>query len=102
MQAQISLPSTIFLPTIFLPNHSKPMTQRHLNGVPPSMSALSSIAGELRAFPTNVQGDRAAKGRTDQHAGRKCRFGPPDGSAASLSHPHGVSIPDSVNLVQLG
>jgi hypothetical protein len=53
MQAQLSLPWAIFLPTIFLPNHSRPITPRALNGIPQSMSALSPIPEELRAFPMN-------------------------------------------------
>jgi hypothetical protein len=53
MQAQISLPWAIFLSSIFLSNHSRPITPRALNGVPSSMSALSPIAGELRAFSMN-------------------------------------------------
>jgi hypothetical protein len=50
MQAQISLPWTIFLSSIFLSNHAGPMTRRYLNRAAASMSAISPIAGELRRF----------------------------------------------------
>jgi hypothetical protein len=36
------------------------MTQRHLNRAAASLSALSPIAGELRALPMNVSDQSAA------------------------------------------
>ena len=63
MQVPIQPDWAIFLPTIFLPNHSRPMTPRTLNGVPPSMSASSPIVGELRAFSMNGTDHR---GRADE------------------------------------
>ena len=63
MQARMPRPSAIFLPSIFLPDHSSPVTQRHLNRVHVSMSAMSPIVGELRAFAMNACGNRAAAGK---------------------------------------
>jgi hypothetical protein len=60
IQVPIPLPSSIFLSSIFLSDHAGPMTQRHLNGVPPSMSATSPNGGNLRAFPMNDGGNPAA------------------------------------------
>jgi hypothetical protein len=62
IQVPIPPAAAIFLPSIFLPNHSRPMTQPHLNGVPPSMSALSPIVGDLQAFSMNGTDHR---GRAD-------------------------------------
>lgn len=59
MRVQFSPPSAIFLPSIFPPDHNRPMTPRALNGVPPPMSAISRIAGELRAFSMNDRRHRA-------------------------------------------
>jgi hypothetical protein len=53
IQAPFLPASAIFLPSIFLPDDNRPMTQRHLNRVRASMSAMSPIAEELRAFSMN-------------------------------------------------
>jgi hypothetical protein len=95
MQVPIPRPSAIFLPSIFLPDQTRPTTQRHLNGVPPSMSALSPIAGELRAFSMNgpdhaggacdsttVEDVAAASRASDGSSFRAGRGPPPGGDLA--------------------
>jgi hypothetical protein len=57
MPARILRPAAIFLSSIFLPDHSKPMTQRQLNRVPASMSPTT--VRRRRPLPRN-EGDQAA------------------------------------------
>jgi len=52
-RCQFRRPEPFSCRQIFLSNHSRPMTQRHLNRAATSMSATSSNRGELRALSMN-------------------------------------------------
>ncbi len=52
-RSQFRRPEPFSCRQIFLSNHSRPMTQRHLNRAAASMSATSPNRGKLRVFAMN-------------------------------------------------